>query len=266
MKRKRRRTLTPEQRQRQHIAKKKYNERHPERGFEYRRRPEVMERNRAKSALRRRANPESFREEWRKSRLRKRHRRILAIALEALRAAGDASIIDNPFLPKPPKPRKKYKYNPTEEQKRRYAEKRNAKMRRKYLEDQAFRKQKLELNKGADRSSYFRAYLKRRRLVDPVFKLRMGLAGRITRALKVKGWKKYKRTEQLLGCPVSVAVQWIEFQFKEGMSWDNHGKWHIDHKIPLATAKTPEEIERLFHYTNLQPLWALDNWKKGGRI
>ncbi len=52
------------------------------------------------------------------------------------------------------------------------------------------------------------------------------------------------------------------------MSWDNHTKygWHIDHIIPLASAKTEEELKSLCHYTNLQPLWAKENLSKGAKI
>jgi hypothetical protein len=54
----------------------------------------------------------------------------------------------------------------------------------------------------------------------------------------------------------------IESKLKNGMSLDNHGKWHLDHIIPLATAKTVEEIIKLNHYTNFQPLWAEENLSK----
>ncbi len=46
------------------------------------------------------------------------------------------------------------------------------------------------------------------------------------------------------------------------MSWNNRSEWHIDHKIPLASAKTKEDVIRLGHYTNLVPLWSVDNLKR----
>jgi hypothetical protein len=49
------------------------------------------------------------------------------------------------------------------------------------------------------------------------------------------------------------------------MSWDNYGEWHIDHIKPLALAHTEEETYKLCHYTNLQPLWAIENLQKGSQ-
>ena len=46
------------------------------------------------------------------------------------------------------------------------------------------------------------------------------------------------------------------------MNWKNHGEWHIDHIKPLSSAKSEEEMNKLFHYSNLQPLWASENLKK----
>ena len=58
----------------------------------------------------------------------------------------------------------------------------------------------------------------------------------------------------------------LESQFIDGMGWDNRVEWHIDHIIPLSSAKTEDELYRLCHYTNLQPLWAEDNLKKGNKF
>lgn len=54
----------------------------------------------------------------------------------------------------------------------------------------------------------------------------------------------------------------IESLFKPGMSFDNRNLWHLDHKIPIASAKTEEELIKLFHYKNIQPLWKEENLKK----
>ena len=77
--------------------------------------------------------------------------------------------------------------------------------------------------------------------------------------------KTYK-TFDIIGCSPEFLKKHLEIQFIEGMSWENQGKWHIDHKIPLSSAKTEEEVYKLCHYTNLQPLWAEDNLKKGSKI
>jgi len=62
--------------------------------------------------------------------------------------------------------------------------------------------------------------------------------------------------------------KYLEDKFSEGMTWDNKGfyGWHIDHIIPLSSAKNEEDIIRLSHYTNLQPLWGKDNMKKGNKV
>jgi hypothetical protein len=62
----------------------------------------------------------------------------------------------------------------------------------------------------------------------------------------------------------------LESKFTEGMSWSNYGYkgWHVDHIKPCASfdLSDPEEQKKCFHYTNLQPLWWYDNFKKGAKL
>ena len=100
----------------------------------------------------------------------------------------------------------------------------------------------------------------------PINKLKNALRSRVNGIMN----KKYKspRTLELLGCDYDFLIKYIEAKFSEGMTWENYGYygWHIDHIIPLCTAKTEEEIKKLYHYTNLQPLWAKDNLTKSKKI
>ena len=57
---------------------------------------------------------------------------------------------------------------------------------------------------------------------------------------------------------------YLDAKFTDGMSWENHGEWHIDHILPCASFNLliEDEQRKCFHYTNLQPLWAKDNLSK----
>jgi hypothetical protein len=97
------------------------------------------------------------------------------------------------------------------------------------------------------------------------FKLSKNLRNRLNGAIKLN--TKSASTLELLGCAVEYLEHHLESQFTEGMSWDNHGEWHIDHIIPIDSfdLTDPAQQRECFHFTNLQPLWAKDNWSKGGR-
>jgi 5-methylcytosine-specific restriction endonuclease McrA len=78
---------------------------------------------------------------------------------------------------------------------------------------------------------------------------------------------KTQKSVDYLGCSIQEFKQHIEVQFKEGMTWENHGKWHIDHIIPLKyNNPSIEEIMERLHYKNTQPLWARENRVKGNRF
>ena len=83
--------------------------------------------------------------------------------------------------------------------------------------------------------------------------------------IRIKENKPVK-TEQLLGCDWMTAKLHIETFFTDELNWDNFHEWHIDHIIPLCSVSTIEELIPLCKYTNLQPLKAIDNLKKGGRL
>ena len=106
----------------------------------------------------------------------------------------------------------------------------------------------------------------KRRAQDPLFKFQESMKSLILVCLANRGWGKQTRTQQLLGCTFEELQAHIAKQFKVGMSWENHGKWHIDHIRPLATARNQAELEALFHFSNLQPLWAEENIKKGSKL
>lgn len=114
-------------------------------------------------------------------------------------------------------------------------------------------------------SAYFVEYNKVRRQVDPLYKLTGNLRCLVNVSFKVKAWGKTTKTQQLLGCTFEELAKHLQSKFKDGMTLENYGEWHIDHIKPCATATSPEELAALFHYTNLQPLWASENLSKGSK-
>jgi hypothetical protein len=99
-------------------------------------------------------------------------------------------------------------------------------------------------------------------------KLYNSVRERIRIFLKIKNITKKNKTFEIVGCTPDFLKKHLERQFKDNMTWDNYGfyGWHIDHIIPLSSAKTEEEIYKLCNYTNLQPLWAEENMKKSNKL
>lgn len=109
-------------------------------------------------------------------------------------------------------------------------------------------------------------YKQNRRNTDFLFKLICNIRNLIGISFRKNGYNKDSKTNKILGCTYEEFKQHLEKQFTEGMSWDNQGEWHLDHIYPVSLAKTEEEIIKLNHYTNFQPLWAEENIRKGNRL
>ena len=111
------------------------------------------------------------------------------------------------------------------------------------------------------------AYKKKKYHSDIKYRLVTLLRGRLLGALKAQGVYKTKTTMKLCGCSLEKLKQHLESQFTEGMSWENKGEWHIDHIKPCAAfdLSDVEQQKECFHFTNLQPLWAIDNIRKGAK-
>ena len=108
-------------------------------------------------------------------------------------------------------------------------------------------------------------YQKDKQQNDVGFRIRMTLTSRIKEAVKNAKTEKCDKSVSLLGCSIEQVRTHLEKQFSEGMTWENHGEWHIDHIKPCVAFDLSKEEEQreCFHYSNLQPLWAKDNIRKG---
>lgn len=105
-------------------------------------------------------------------------------------------------------------------------------------------------------------WFKEKTETDPLFKLSRNLRKRIYRFLK----QKTKSSSEIIGIDVFELKKYLELKFEKGMTWENYGVWHVDHIIPLSSAKSESELYELCHYTNLQPLWGRDNILKSNKI
>ena len=112
-----------------------------------------------------------------------------------------------------------------------------------------------------------RINLQKRRDEDAQYRVKMALHIRLYQAVKHQKGVKSSKTLELLGCTVEDLRVFLEAEFVDGMTWENYGEWHIDHIRPCASFNLEDQEDQkiCFHWTNLQPLWAKDNLKKGGK-
>jgi len=103
--------------------------------------------------------------------------------------------------------------------------------------------------------------------VDPAYHLLKKMRARVGIAIRTAKARKSARTMELVGCTVSELVSHIESKFAAGMSWANRSEWHLDHIKPCAKFDLTDPKQQLecFNFRNIQPLWKLDNLRKGSK-
>lgn len=115
-----------------------------------------------------------------------------------------------------------------------------------------------------------RALNRDRMLAHPVRSIAYRVSGSVRSAIKRQSTKS-TRTVELIGCSIPQFIAHIERQWLRGMSWENWGQgegcWHLDHRNPVSSFDLTDaaQLVACFHYTNHQPLWAIDNLRKGAR-
>lgn len=136
----------------------------------------------------------------------------------------------------------------------------NDKYRETHIEQEKERHHNYKINNRDKCSAY-----ERKRREEPLYRLKGSIRSLIRGSFKYSTHNKNTKTEKILGCSIDEFIFYLQSLFKEGMTLENHGKWHIDHIIPISSAKTDEEVIKLNHYTNLQPLWAEENLRKSNK-
>jgi len=119
-----------------------------------------------------------------------------------------------------------------------------------------------EYNRG-----YKSGYEKNRRENDPLYNVSRTVRNLIKCSIYHKGFTKNSRTFEILGCSYKEFKEHIESQWEDWMSWDNYGLyngkencgWEYDHIIPVSSAECEEDIYKLNHYSNIQPLCSYVN-------
>jgi len=110
----------------------------------------------------------------------------------------------------------------------------------------------------------------RERLKNPQYRLHSNISGAIIQSLSRYNGKNGAPWQSLVGYSLSDIKIHLEKQFKDGMTWENYGDWHIDHKIPQSvfnfTKPEHEDFKRCWSLKNLQPLWAKENISKGAKL
>jgi hypothetical protein len=141
--------------------------------------------------------------------------------------------------------------------------KENKDHRKEYLKE--YREKNYEKIKETKRN-----YEKTRKSTDPIYKLIGNFRTAIYTVLKENNVTKYGHYFEILGYQPQQLINHLEIQFKDGMSWDNYGEWHVDHKLPITYFKfndvTDDEFKKCWSLENLQPMWGSENISKSNKF
>jgi hypothetical protein len=115
-----------------------------------------------------------------------------------------------------------------------------------------------------------RTYQKEKRHTDPIYKLISNFRTAIYIVLKENKLDKYTNYFNMVGYSAEQLKEHLEKQFKDGMNWENYGEWHIDHIKPISSfifeTCDDEQFKVCWALENLQPMWGIENIKKGNKI
>jgi hypothetical protein len=115
-----------------------------------------------------------------------------------------------------------------------------------------------------------RDYERNRKASDPLYKLISNFRTAIYQVLKESNVEKNRHYFDILQYTPEELIIHLESQFKDTMSWDNYGEWHVDHKLPITSFNIEEmgdkEFMKCWALENLQPMWGDENIRKSNKI
>jgi hypothetical protein len=115
-----------------------------------------------------------------------------------------------------------------------------------------------------------RDYERNRKASDPLYKLISNFRTAIYQVLKESNVEKNRHYFDILQYTPEELIIHLESQFKDTMSWDNYGEWHVDHKLPITSFNIEEmgdeEFMKCWDLENLQPMWGDENIRKSNKI
>ena len=162
---------------------------------------------------------------------------------------------------------KKYESKPETKKRKSENHKNWSEKNREYLTEyhQKWREKNIDKHR-----EYKRDYERNRKARDPIYKLISNFRTAIYTVLKESNVDKYGHYFDILQYTPEQLITHLELQFKDDMSWDNYGIWHVDHKLPITSFDIQEmgdeEFMRCWCLDNLQPMWGEENIRKSNKI